>query len=414
MEDFADVNADDKLNLIMAAINKINTNFHYKFEALNKTLVADKEGVVPRLKIAELNIEEMQARVDDMEAETAKIPDQITKLQKLEESTAKLSDEVATLKGLVQVQDMDLKECKKKIVDLTARSMSNNIIITGIVESVEGDQEETDVKCKEKVLAFFRNQMALEVDDNQVDVAHRLGKINQAQVKPRLMIARCTYTLKETVLKNSARLKEKTNSKGDPFYVRPQLPEPLLSEKIEREDRLHSIRRSNALLKDDEQHKKVYAQIKNRTLYINKVAQKQHIQSPSVQDIFNMNVEDENRMEDLTIKHTEAIVDKGSVFRGHALKVHNSREVRLAYAKLRLLFPESNHIILSYAVKTYTGFNDNGEYGAGKRILKILENSKKSNVAVFVTREYGGTHLGPRRFVHIEKVARDALFGIAA
>ena len=36
MSDFEVVNMDDKLNLLMSAINKINTTFHHKFESLNK------------------------------------------------------------------------------------------------------------------------------------------------------------------------------------------------------------------------------------------------------------------------------------------------------------------------------------------------------------------------------------------
>ena len=50
MQDFESVNADDKLNLLMAAINKINTNMYLKFDFLKKVLADEKDGVLPQLK----------------------------------------------------------------------------------------------------------------------------------------------------------------------------------------------------------------------------------------------------------------------------------------------------------------------------------------------------------------------------
>ena len=49
MQDFSAVNMEEKLNLLMVAINKINTNFYYKSEDLNKQLNVGKEAIIPRL-----------------------------------------------------------------------------------------------------------------------------------------------------------------------------------------------------------------------------------------------------------------------------------------------------------------------------------------------------------------------------
>ena len=149
--------------------------------------------------------------------------------------------------------------------------------------------------------------------------------------------------------------------------------------------------------------------IKNKMLYVNKVPQKQHIHTPTVQDLFNILKQEMERMEKIEFQHTAEIVDKGSVFRGHAMKVKNSTDIRSAYKRIRLLYLESNHIMMAYAVKTYTGAQDDGEYTASKRMLNILTESGRNNTVVFITREYGGTHLGPRRFIHIKRATRDAI-----
>ena len=114
-------------------------------------------------------------------------------------------------------------------------------------------------------------------------------------------------------------------------------------------------------------------------------------------------------MEVLNLFHSTALTDKSSVFRGHAVRVKNSQEIRLAYNRIKLTYPESDHIISAYHVKSHWGHHDDGEHGAARRLLKILEDRMMSNVAVFVTREYGGIHLGPRRYINIEKVAREVL-----
>ena len=107
--------------------------------------------------------------------------------------------------------------------------------------------------------------------------------------------------------------------------------------------------------------------------------------------------------------HTNLIKEKGSIFRGHAFKAKSSSEICLAYSKLKLLYPESDHIMIAYVIKSYSGHHDNGEHGASAKLLKILMDRSLNNTALFVTCEFGGIHLGPRRFLHFEKASRSAL-----
>lgn len=52
---------------------------------------------------------------------------------------------------------------------------------------------------------------------------------------------------------------------------------------------------------------------------------------------------------------------------------------------------------------------DDGEHGAGIKLVHLLELLDARNVVVVVTRWYGGIHLGPDRFRHICNIARDIL-----
>ena len=151
--------------------------------------------------------------------------------------------------------------------------MSNNITILSLDGDVTGEDNP-----KEKVIDFFKEKMDMEIKDEEVETAHRLGK--KTGVKPRLMVVRCTHSLRSRIFNFTHNLKGKTNSRGDYYNVQPQLPEPLLSEKISREEQLKSIRKANQAIPEEEKDKRVQAYIKNKTLIVNNVPQKQRIHPP--------------------------------------------------------------------------------------------------------------------------------------
>nr|CUU98647.1 hypothetical transcript [Hymenolepis microstoma] len=54
-------------------------------------------------------------------------------------------------------------------------------------------------------------------------------------------------------------------------------------------------------------------------------------------------------------------------------------------------------------------YDDDGETQAGSRLLHLISLAAKEGVAVMVTRWYGGIHLGPDRFKHINNAAGQLL-----
>ena len=53
--------------------------------------------------------------------------------------------------------------------------------------------------------------------------------------------------------------------------------------------------------------------------------------------------------------------------------------------------------------------DDDGETAAGGRLLHLLTMMDAWNMIVVVSRWFGGTHLGPDRFKHINSAARDVV-----
>ena len=426
MVHFKQVDHDDKLDLIMAAINKVNTNFYYKFEEVQRSLSNKEDGLIPRvnklenwcesvqkdissipetLKLAEEN----NARMDAMEEQIPTIDSLKQSVKQLEESTSLLRDDMVLLKGILQKQDKKIQHNETDIVDLKKRSMQNNIVIYGLT----GDtKDETTEECKNKVLNFMEVQMKMGVTEDEVIVAHRLGK--KSPNKDRPIVVRCQHKLKERVFDYTKNLQGLKNDKDQFFSVKPQLPEPLATQKRERQEKIREIKKFNKTISEKEKHKRKEVEVKDKMLFIDNVPQKKHVTPPTLRQIFNIPKDQHSKIDNLNIKHSAQVEEKGSIFTGHALRVKNSTEIRLAYKQLKLQYPESDHAILAYKVKDYDGYHDDGEHGAGQRLLKILHDRNTTNTALFVTREFGGIHLGVRRFVYIEKVAREVLDLVAA
>ena len=109
----------------MAAINKINTNFHYKFEDLHKELEATLKNVcdaiIPKVNVIQCTCEELRARVDDLEANIPEfkklnnslqqlvttinpaIADLRKRITVLETTQTSICDDMSTIKGFIQV-----------------------------------------------------------------------------------------------------------------------------------------------------------------------------------------------------------------------------------------------------------------------------------------------------------------------
>ena len=111
--------------------------------------------------------------------------------------------------------------------------MANNIVIYGLTP----DNKEED--CKSKVSEFVKEKLQMTSIDG-ILVAHRLGK--QVGTKPRPMIVRCSQNLRDNIFKYTKNLSGKKNNLGDYYTVKTQLPEPLHTERHEREERIKEVK----------------------------------------------------------------------------------------------------------------------------------------------------------------------------
>ncbi|KAJ3788171.1 imprinted and ancient [Lentinula aff. detonsa] len=123
-----------------------------------------------------------------------------------------------------------------------------------------------------------------------------------------------------------------------------------------------------------------------------------------------------NLPSNIQIFEAESIVDRKSAFVGRACSITDPSQVPLILSYLssdrqiaRAAHPTINAWRCQVGKIVHQDNDDDGETAAGGRLSHLLQILELNNVLVIVTRYFGGIHLGPDRFKHINQAARNAL-----
>ncbi|KAH8096666.1 ribosomal protein S5 domain 2-type protein [Cristinia sonorae] len=118
----------------------------------------------------------------------------------------------------------------------------------------------------------------------------------------------------------------------------------------------------------------------------------------------------------IDIVEAEPITDRKSAFVGRACKITDPAQVPLILSHLmsdRRIARAAHPIINAWRCQVggvvHQDNDDDGETAAGGRLAHLLQILEVNDVLVVVTRYWGGIHLGPDRFKHINQSARNAL-----
>lgn len=116
---------------------------------------------------------------------------------------------------------------------------------------------------------------------------------------------------------------------------------------------------------------------------------------------------------------SDPISDRGSTFMAFAALVHSEEEAfqMLEHLKTDSKMRRANHVMSAWRIKKqsegnqiiYQDSDDDGETAAGSRMLHLITIMDVWNVIVVVSRWFGGAHIGPDRFKHINSTAREAV-----
>lgn len=116
------------------------------------------------------------------------------------------------------------------------------------------------------------------------------------------------------------------------------------------------------------------------------------------------------------IYFSKIINDRKSKFQAAGVKIKNEKEAEKVIEFIEKKNKNATHNIYAFRIKKNNKIvenkNDDGESGAGSKILKYMQFNEIVNFVIIVSRWYGGIHLGPARFKHITETIKDLLKNI--
>lgn len=110
----------------------------------------------------------------------------------------------------------------------------------------------------------------------------------------------------------------------------------------------------------------------------------------------------------------KSMEDNGNRFEAHSTAVDSYEQVRRSIIEIMRIdgVPSATHNVCAYRfvssdVTIHEGFDDDGEHGAGRQLLRTLTDNEVKNALVVVSQWYG-SKIGPRRFAHINETGLSA------
>ena len=193
-------------------LKKLKASFEHQMEVMKKELQVSFKHELELMKT------ELKATVDTFTNVIKTKDETIGNLQKeigeLKKSYDFLSDETSVLKGEIKLNETKIQQNKKrneeiseKNVDLEDRSRRNNLVFFNFAEASKNQTEKEN--CEKIVTDLLESRHFFDSDYQiYIDRAHRLGKRNLEDNRPRPIIVRFTYFKdKQHIIMNRGKLK---------------------------------------------------------------------------------------------------------------------------------------------------------------------------------------------------------------
>ena len=300
-----------------------------------------------------------------------------------------LKDKQVINEGRITRLESLVDRLQEDIMKQKQRSMQNNLIIQNVPEK-EGEN------IIDKMFDLLHKELNIGGEDMEnitIYKAHRMGQKRQHSKFSRPVIINVNDQSKSIILKHTKHLK------GKSYNIFVQMPH----EMVERKKQLLSH------YKDCRTNKIPTKWIGDKLLAEDEVIEVSHPKmghnEGSSTDVAI----------DMPVHRTPITERQKSKFQGAKVCIDGINHVIPA---LHAVYgnpdvARATHNIYAYRCesggKMVSYYNDDGEYGAGRRILKMMEDNDMSNRLICVSRWYGGSHMGPSRFDSIMDIAKQAI-----
>lgn len=306
-----------------------------------------------------------------------------------------LNTEILELKENVELQNQEFNQeltRTEKLVSnlqenhLDLQSRQDNLLFYNIPEKHTNDKNVEDT-----VRHFLSKEMNIpdsNIKEIYIDRCHRIGKKDTNRC--RAIVAKLATSLsKQTILRHGKHLA------GKKFSVSQQQPR----EYEERKKQLIPLYQKPC-------ENKVPARWFKDKLFVN-----DKLQEVTMDTVKDINIDVMALATSLKVKRAPPTTSNGSTFQGSSVNITSTDEIIPAIHAITkdTRSARGTHNMYAYRIKHGDNitehFEDNGEYGAGRRILSLMQDNNMVGTLICVTRWHFGLNIGPKRFELIKKAA---------
>jgi hypothetical protein len=316
---------------------------------------------------------------------------QETSVRELEEENAELKSRLSVAEGAIIRCEKTIQRLEERVTDLTTRSMRDNVILKNVAESTAEQYYEIEGKIY-NTLKEVLNIPDAEMMKIVVERAHRMGK--PVTGKARNIVAKLNTKGKSVVMAHMKNL-----SRESTVRIVEQYPPEVHANR----DKLWPM-----FVEAKEQGKKTKWNVDQLEI-------EGKVINPPKDGNKDINLDMTEEALKLKAHHTALTSKNNHHFQAHTVEIKSVDQVIPALKTLCADFSVAGASNMMYAYRvgsdehSISNWEDDGEWGAGKKIMEAIRSNSSYNVLVCVTHWYGKSHLGPARFDIIKELSDSAL-----
>lgn len=276
------------------------------------------------------------------------------------------------IENVVIRQEEKIATLSRKMTEMQQREMNANIVISGMEEMPNENPIQT-------FNDFVQNKLELQ----ELLPARQAFRLGSGKNRPMIIELRHPETDKRKIFQQASKLKGKTNKRGTPYFISDHLPEEL----NENRRRINDILTTNRKLPKE---KKSSIEIQKGKLLVNKKPYKNKIATPSLKELFKQDEDTLDLADEIDLVKGKDKTEKNSHFVAYAGAIKDEKDVNAAYLKVKTKFADASHVVCAYRAGSYKespenqDYVDDGEFGAGRTILRVLKEEQMKNIVIFM------------------------------
>jgi hypothetical protein len=307
---------------------------------------------------------------------------------------------IEILSAILVKEHKMIRNLYDSVVDLNKRFMQNELLILNMQECQPND-------LLQNVLNLLNSLGVTEKID--FEALYRKGPPrDDTDARPRPVVVRLHR--RDVVDRILQTIRPKPGKKGNRNAPRivPHLPEPLRQKRAKMGAIAHSYY---------ERDKSCKIKVKDDHVMINGQKITDDVQQSTPKDVLFMDKKTRATIQAIEFTTTEPIADKDSYFQLYHCQVKSTSHCRMAHSAIASIpsVADKTHLISAYTLCTGEfGWQDDNDHGLGSFLYKTMKEREFTDSICFLTREYGGSHIGKKRFEIIIKLVENMIINIEA